>query len=258
MIQAEKLRIRDNQTALDDTELTKRFLMLDARIHELEQLKVSWEEAVVEVQNHGLKRVNEVVDPFVVEAGQMVSDVRTEMEALQAEWAGLDMDGQLAAMDARLTAVESSLATVQAAIALQQATLDKFPSLAPGEAGKFLKVNPTGTRYEHDTVATDVQKTFLIQGALNTRDDLAHVLAGISGNISRIVARIRSGTGSATVRITNDGSAVGSVVADTTGASTTDLSNTSVTEVSFVGIDITGVSGSPVDVSVVVVITPGT
>ena len=105
-------------------------------------------------------------------------------------------------------------------------------------------------------MATDVQKTFLIQGALNTRDDLAHVLAGISGNISRIVARIRSGTGSATVRITNDGSAVGSVVADTTGAFTTDLSNTGVTEASFVGIDITGVSGSPVDVSVVVVITP--
>ena len=245
----------DNITPLSAAEFNLRFYDIDARIHELEQLQVSWETAVVDIQNYGLARVNEVVDPFVAQAEQMLADTQAELEALQAEWAGLDMDGQLAAMDARLTAVESSLATVQANIALLQAAMNRFPSLA-GDAGKFLKVNASETGYEHDTVATDVQKTFLIQGALSTRDDLAHVLAGIAGNISRIIARIRSGTGAATVRITNDGSAVGSVAADTTGAFTTDLSNTGVTEASFVGIDITGVSGSPVDVSVVVVITP--
>ena len=244
----------DDITPLSADEFNLRFYDIDARIHELEQLQVSWETAVVDIQNYGLARVNEVVDPFVAQAEQMLADTQAELEALQAEWAGLDMDGQLAAMDARLTAVESSLATVQANIALLQAAMNRFPSLA-GDAGKFLKVNASETGYEHDTVATDVQKTFLIQGALSTRDDLAHVLAGITGNISRIVARIRSGT-SATVRVTNDGSEVGSVVADATGAFTTTLNNTSVTETSFVGLDITGVSGTPADVSVVVVITP--
>ena len=120
MIQAEKLRIRDNQTALDDSELTKRFLMLDARIHELELVKISWEEAVVEVQNHGLRRVNEVVDPYVTEAAQMIADVRAELDALIAEWEGLDMAGQLAAMDAKVTALESSIATAQGEIAALQ------------------------------------------------------------------------------------------------------------------------------------------
>ena len=110
----------DNITPLSAAQFNLRFYDLDARVDVLERLQVSWESAVRDIQNYGLARVNTVVDPYVTEAAQLIADVRTEMEALQAEWADLDMDGQLAAMDARVTALETSISTAQGDIAALQ------------------------------------------------------------------------------------------------------------------------------------------
>ena len=88
-------------------ELNRRFYAVVRRLHELEQLRMDWQAAVSEVQNHGLARINEAVSP-------LVDGLRADMEELIAQ-------GQ-AAQAAFTSQGQAALASQQAAVAAMLAT----------------------------------------------------------------------------------------------------------------------------------------
>jgi uncharacterized coiled-coil protein SlyX len=63
MRQLEKYRFRDGVTPLNADTFNSRFFDIDARIHTLEQLKISWEKAISEVRNFAAERLNIVLAP---------------------------------------------------------------------------------------------------------------------------------------------------------------------------------------------------
>lgn len=82
-----KYRLRDGQTDLNDKELSFRFLHIDGRIHILEELRVSWQAAVTELQSHGLERINNVMQPLLDQAQANTDAAAAELASIQAEWA---------------------------------------------------------------------------------------------------------------------------------------------------------------------------
>ena len=67
--------VTEGKTVLSGPELTRRFSDIDGRLHVLEELKVGWEAAVLQVQNHGLARINNVLQPILDQA-------RAEIDAI--------------------------------------------------------------------------------------------------------------------------------------------------------------------------------
>ncbi|KAF0232531.1 MAG: hypothetical protein FD177_2418 [Desulfovibrionaceae bacterium] len=98
----EKYAMREGVTPLSAAELNQRFYAVVRRLHELEQLKMDWEAAVTEVQNHGLARVNDAVAP-------LLEGLRADMEAVIALGQAAQAD-QAAAVAAMLAAMEAKIA----------------------------------------------------------------------------------------------------------------------------------------------------
>jgi hypothetical protein len=120
MLQREKYRIKDGQTALNAEELNARFFDLDGRIHTLEGLKVSWEDAITAVQAFGLERINGVVQPVLEAANSILTEIEATLQALrddqtavQDTWASLQTSIQDQA-DAVLQSVQGDQADFQA------------------------------------------------------------------------------------------------------------------------------------------------
>ena len=120
MLQREKYRIKDGQTALNAEQLNARFFDLDGRIHTLEGLKVSWEDAVTAVQAFGLERINGVVQPVLDAANNILTEIegtlqalRDDQAAVQAAWASLQASIQDQA-DAVLQSMQGDQAAIQA------------------------------------------------------------------------------------------------------------------------------------------------
>ncbi len=78
-------RFRDGQTTLDEKELNKRFFDIDARLHALELLSISWQEAVSQVQNEGLKRINELIIPVLEQAQEELSQIQSDWDELKQQ-----------------------------------------------------------------------------------------------------------------------------------------------------------------------------
>jgi prefoldin subunit 5 len=221
MLQTEQLRVRDNQTSLSGAELTKRFLMLDARIHALELTKVDLDTAVTEITNYGLERVNQVVDPFVQSATQMINDVQAELAALQADWA--DFDAQLGGIESQI---------------------NRFPDITAADAGKALLVNEAGDGFIPTKVSSAMPKSLYVGGNIYVREGIVEYMAGVDGTITEICASIKTGT-SATLNFMRNSDLMATVIATPAGVRTTTISNNTVTWSDIIRIDCTAVSGDP-------------
>jgi hypothetical protein len=117
----EQYNIKDGKTPLNAEELSFRFLDIDGRLHQLELLKISWEQAVVEIQNHGLERINNTVQPVLDAASALVDEAQAEIDAIHTQWQTIldEWDGvadTLAAMQASLDSMQAEIDAAQAAM----------------------------------------------------------------------------------------------------------------------------------------------
>ncbi len=86
MRQLEKYRFRDGVTPLNADTFNSRFFDIDARIHTLEQLKISWEKAISEVRNFAAERLNIVLAPAqdtIDSLTQQVQDLISNLTAYE-------------------------------------------------------------------------------------------------------------------------------------------------------------------------------
>jgi len=126
----------DGKTPLSGHELTRRFTDIDGRLHALEELTVSWEEAVAEVQNHGLVRINTVIQPVLDQARALIEQVEQDITGIEAQWqaivdawAGMQavVDGLGADVDAVETGLAQAVVDLQAYAAAQDALRPVVP-----------------------------------------------------------------------------------------------------------------------------------
>lgn len=105
----DKFTWKDGETNVSAEELNKRFYALVRRLHALESLSIDWASAIAQVQNHGLKRINEAVVP-------LIEALKTDLSDLIAQGRE-DLAVQAAAVDAKLAEVDATMESVAAAIA---------------------------------------------------------------------------------------------------------------------------------------------
>lgn len=112
MRKLERYAFRDGVTPLSAEELNARFFDLDLRCHALEGLGVSWEDAVRQVQQVGLERINGLILPTLDQAGAMIDDTRRQWEHINQSWS--DMVDTVDGAGQRLDATEAGLNAVGA------------------------------------------------------------------------------------------------------------------------------------------------
>lgn len=121
MRKLEQYRVREGITPLSGPELSRRFFDIDGRLHQLEQLKVSWAEAVAEVQEHGLERINSVIQPMLDQAQALVDGLQQDIDDITAEWQGIQ-DGW-AAMQAAMNELSTAQHDLEASLAATRGEL---------------------------------------------------------------------------------------------------------------------------------------
>jgi len=104
----EKYAMTDGKTALSAAELNARFYAIVRRLHALEQLSIDWASAIAEVQNYGLARINDAVQP-------LIDGLKTDLTNLIAQGTA-DLASQSAAVAAKLTDVDTRMAAVESII----------------------------------------------------------------------------------------------------------------------------------------------
>jgi hypothetical protein len=136
--------VTEGKTVLSGPELTRRFSDIDGRLHVLEELKVGWEAAVLQVQNHGLERINNVLQPLLDQARAEIDAVSATLVEILATWQGdraailtgwqavqdgwADLAGDFATLQAQAAEHEARLT----ALADQVAGLDLQPRALGG------------------------------------------------------------------------------------------------------------------------------
>ena len=137
MRKIEQYSVLEGKTPLSGPELSRRFLDIDGRLHLLEELKVSWEQAVVEVQNHGLERINGVIEPLLDLANDLVVQIQQELVSVQQEWDQTIaqewqniLDGW-AGVQGTLDGMQSSIDTISSDVASNQDAITAVVPVAP-------------------------------------------------------------------------------------------------------------------------------
>lgn len=106
------------------------------RLHALELLSIDWETAVSQVQNHGLARINDAVQP-------LIDGLRGDLATLIAQGRE-DLAAQATAVDAKLAEVDATMVSITAVIAAIEAKIMKIPAATPDDAGKVMSVSTAG------------------------------------------------------------------------------------------------------------------
>jgi hypothetical protein len=83
MVKFELYRMVDNKTPLSEIYFNFVFKDIDARIDTLENLKVSWEDAVRQITDFGLERINEVLGPSFDFLNQKKTDADDLVEQIE-------------------------------------------------------------------------------------------------------------------------------------------------------------------------------
>ena len=119
----EKYTMTDGQTDLCAAELNARFYAIVRRLHALEQLSIDWSAAVSSVQNYGLARINNAVQPLIdslkVDLVALIAQGRTDLASQSAA-----VDAMLADVDTRMAAVEAMITASTASVTAHAARLD--------------------------------------------------------------------------------------------------------------------------------------
>lgn len=136
----ESYRMVDGKTPLAAGYFNPILQELDLRLVGLEELRVSWQEAVAQVQELGLARINELVGAPMEQVNAAIEEMEGRIAALPDMVSQQQLDQQLqAAMQAEATAREllgQALAQLQGTVTQLQ-NADHFPPMA-GKAGQFL------------------------------------------------------------------------------------------------------------------------
>ena len=82
MLKADEYKWRDREP-LSPANLNSRVFDIDQRIHCLEILTINWQQAISQLENMGLARVNEVLIPLVNESRRLVDALKAEKAALR-------------------------------------------------------------------------------------------------------------------------------------------------------------------------------
>lgn len=77
----ELYRMRDNKTPLSESYFNPIWADLDARLDNLEALKISWEDAIVTISQYGLLRIDEVLRP----SWEYIEQKKTHADSIIAE-----------------------------------------------------------------------------------------------------------------------------------------------------------------------------
>ena len=94
MLKHLQYHFQEGVTPLSAAEFNRRFRDLDGRLHALEEMTLSWEEAVRKVQDYGLERINNVLQPVLAQADQQVAEARNQIQAVRDELARIQADWQ--------------------------------------------------------------------------------------------------------------------------------------------------------------------
>lgn len=81
-VKKEIYRFREGVTPLNETELNNRFFDVDTRVDGIEKKDVAYEEAITELTNTGIERIDEVITPLVDEAQNVVNQANLLVEDL--------------------------------------------------------------------------------------------------------------------------------------------------------------------------------
>ncbi len=187
----ELYRFRDGITPLSEAELNKRFFDIDARIHTLEEVKISWDEAVSVVNNEAIKRINEVLQPAV-------DDVEQRLQAIDDEWAQkkADYDAQMAQIQSDFDAIQQDYATIQQDWANIQEQATEHPSSIDPH---FQFAYTTDMTY--DTSGNLVQVDYLVGGVLRKRETYNY---DTNGNLASINTKVYDADGTMVLVEYND------------------------------------------------------
>lgn len=84
----ELYRFRDGITPLSSAEFNFRFFDIDARLFDLEEVKISWENAVSILTNQGIKRIDEVLGPALIYVNESMADIEEQINQAKMDVAG--------------------------------------------------------------------------------------------------------------------------------------------------------------------------
>ena len=136
-------RIKDGETDLNADTFNSRFYDIDSRLHALETVSITWQDAVSELQQFGLARINGALSPVLEQAQDMVSALQEQQEAWQAWWDAekIVVENLHAAQLAELVAAGNA----QVAEATSQAVqAGEYAAILQANMGRLLAVNMSG------------------------------------------------------------------------------------------------------------------
>ncbi len=102
MIKRHQYHITDGKSPLSGKDtFNPIFTDLDVRLHKLEQLAVSWEHAVSELQNFGLERINKALVPLLEETRILMDELHRQHSEIRAQHTDLQeqMEDRIRAVD---------------------------------------------------------------------------------------------------------------------------------------------------------------
>ncbi len=85
-IKRTQYQFKDGKTTLSAETFNAIFFDLDARLHGLEQMEVSWEDAVSELQQYGLSRINGALGPVLDQANSDVAAMEQQKADITDWW----------------------------------------------------------------------------------------------------------------------------------------------------------------------------
>ena len=136
----EKYTMTDGKTALSAAEFNARFYPIVRRLHVLEDLSISWSAAITSVQNYGLARINDAVQPLIDglkgDLVNLIAQGKTDLASQSAAVAA-----KLADIDTRMAAVEAIIAAASASVSAHAARTDNPHQVTAAQIGG--SVTPT-------------------------------------------------------------------------------------------------------------------
>lgn len=148
----DRYRMKDGVTPLAARYFNPVWQDIDLRLAELEQLRMGWQEAVRQVSDLGLVRINEVI-------GGPLETVNAAIDQMQGALATLPDLVEQSALDLALTAEANARAVLAEQIDLINQALaslggvDPFPDMA-GQAGKWLSTDGTARAWDTPKVTS--------------------------------------------------------------------------------------------------------
>ena len=164
-------RMKDGKTPLSERYFNPVFQDLDMRLVELEALRMGWLDAVSQVSNLGIARINEVLGGPMEKVDAAMETVDAAMATLQQALAELpdvvlagELQQQTAALQQQIAALQQAMEAASGA--------DPLPPVA-GQEGKFLATDGETQTWESLPPVTGLQR-----GAAKPRQLLGVSAAG--------------------------------------------------------------------------------